>query len=179
MRSLTAIGFLVLLIYHLIGLPVAVLTFDQSYESAAPVSGVDRWKLVKLPIALPYTAAWENPDGQEGLIQEGDEFYNIVHQQYANDTLYTLLKTNQNARERFVELAEQLQVLNTGQTAPKTPLGRLLKLLKDRLTNYLPPLAYGLAGPHSTMRPAAASPVEPRLAFDEVIPSVASPPPQA
>ena len=112
--------------------------------------------MVKLPISLPYTADWENPDGQDGLVQDGDEFYNIVHQQYANDTLYTLLKTNQNARARFVDLAEQLQQLNDEQAVPKNPLSQLLKLLKDRLKTYLPP-GYQLAQPHMTTTLARAT----------------------
>ncbi|WP_020595966.1 hypothetical protein [Spirosoma panaciterrae] len=148
MKALTAIGFLVLLLYHWIGLPLAVFTFEQGYESATPVSTDDQWKVVKLPISLPYTSAWENTDGHEGLIQDGDEFYNIVHQQYANDTLYTVLKTNQNAKERFFDLAEQLQEMNSNdQSLPKTPLGRLLKLLGERFTTYLPPSPYYLAQP--------------------------------
>ncbi len=148
MKSFTAIGFLILLLYHLVGLPLAVLTFEQSYESATPVSLADQWKIVKLPISLPYTTSWENTDGQDGLIQDGNKFYNVVRQHYANDTLYTLLKTNQSARERFFELADQLQQLSNDQeTATRSPVGRLLKLLKDRLTTYLPPLAFQLAQP--------------------------------
>ncbi|WP_338870059.1 hypothetical protein WBJ53_21755 [Spirosoma sp. SC4-14] len=147
MKSFTAIGFLILLLYHLIGLPLAVLTFDETYQSATPISSDDHWKLVKLPISLPYTASWENPDGLDGLVQDGDNFYNIVHQRYANDTLYTLLKTNQNARDRFFDLADQLQQFSTDQEASQTPLSRLLKLLKERLTTYLLPSLYRLTQP--------------------------------
>lgn len=154
MKSLPAIGFLVLLLYHLIGLPLAVLTFEESYESATQVSAEDEWKVVKLPISLPYTSAWQNPDGQEGLVQDGDEFYNIVHQEYANDTLYTLLKTNQNAKERFVELAEQWQLNSDEQTPAKSPLSKLLKLLKARLKTYLSPTTYRLEVP--TLLPGLA-----------------------
>ena len=151
MKSFTAIGFLILLLYHLVGLPLAVLTFEQSYESATPVSSVDQWKMVKLPISLPYTTSWENNDGQEGLIQDGNNFYNVVRQHYANDTLYTLLKTNQSARERFSDLADQFQQLNNDQESTQSPLSRLLKLLKDRLTTYLPPLAFHLAQPNQLL----------------------------
>ncbi|MVM41603.1 hypothetical protein GO730_34585 [Spirosoma sp. HMF3257] len=148
MKSLPAIGFLVLLLYHLIGLPLAVLTFEESYESTTQASASDEWKVVKLPISLPYTSSWQNPDGQDGLVQDGDDFYNIVHQEYANDTLYTLLKTNQNAKERFVELAEQWQqdVDEQGASA-KNPLAHLIKLLKSRLTTFLLPVSYSLPRP--------------------------------
>lgn len=146
-KSLPAIGFLTLLLYHWLGLPLAVLTFEQTYQHASQPSAADEFKLVKLPISLPYTAAWENADGQEGLIQDGATFYNIVEQRYANDTLYTLLKTNQNARERFFELAEQWQQLSDDQQATQSPLGRLLKLISERLTTYLPPFACRLELP--------------------------------
>ena len=147
MKSFTAIGFLLLLLYHMIGLPLAMLTFEQSYEVATPISANDEWKMVKLPISLPYTAAWENPDGSDGLIRDGNQFYNIVKQHYANDTLYTLLKTNQNARARFFDLAEQLQQYDNDQQPSKSPLSQLLKLLKDRLTTYLLPSVWQLTQP--------------------------------
>lgn len=178
MKSFTAIGLFVLLLYHLIGLPLAVLTFEDSYELATPVSTTDHWKLVKLPISLPYTDSWENSDGQEGLIQDGDNFYNIVHQRYANDTLYTLLKTNQNARDRFFDLADQLQQLSNDQESPKTPLGRLLKLLKERLTTYLIPSVCQLTQPltHTTHRSTGYGHIV--LAHYGVDLSPTSPPPQ-
>lgn len=147
MKSFTAIGFLGLLLYQLIGLPLALLTFEQDYQTPSPVRSADEWKVVKLPISLPYTDSWENADGQAGLVRDGDSFYNIVHQRYANDTLYTLLKTNQNARERFFDLADQLQQFDTEQEATQSPLNRLLKLLKDRLTTYLLPAVWQLAQP--------------------------------
>ncbi|WP_080059911.1 hypothetical protein [Spirosoma aerolatum] len=180
MKTLIAIGFFVLLLYHWIGLPLAVLTFEQSYEFAAPVSADDQWKVVKLPISLPYTSAWENADGHEGLIQDGDEFYNIVHQRYANDTLYTVLKTNQNAKERFFDLAEQLQEMNSddNQTFPKTPLGRLLKLLSERLTIYLPPTSCCLIQPDAQSLQARTGYSTIQLAYTAVGVEAPSPPPK-
>ncbi len=126
---------------------MAMLTFEQSYDIATPVSADDEWKMVKLPISLPYTNSWENPDGSAGLIRDGNQFYNVVRQHYANDTLYTLLKTNQNARARFFDLAEQLQQYDNDQEPAKSPLSQLLKLLKDRLTTYLLPSVWQLAQP--------------------------------
>ena len=78
-------------------------------------------------------------------------FYNVVRQHYANDTLYTLLKTNQSARERFSDLADQFQQLNNDQEATQSPLSRLLKLLKDRLTTYLPPVVFHLVQPDQSL----------------------------
>lgn len=177
-KSLPAIGFLILLLYHLIGLPLAVLMFKESYESATQVSTNDEWKVVKLPIALPYTDSWQNSDGQQGLVQDGDDFYNIVHQEYANDTLYTLLKTNQNAKARFFELAEQWQPDSHAQTPAKTPLSRLLKLLKDRLTTFLLPFSYTLSKPMVVDTQGYTHAVAVSLATYSVYLAYNSPPPE-
>lgn len=88
----------------MIGVALGFVSLEETYELATLVSRNDRWKLLK----LPYVSLWENGDGRAGLIQDGNEFYNVVHQRYENDTFYTLLKTNQNAKEPFLELAGQL-----------------------------------------------------------------------
>ncbi|GAB3543899.1 hypothetical protein GCM10027577_13560 [Spirosoma fluminis] len=157
---------------------MAVLTFEQVYEVAAPVEADDQWKVVKLPISLPYTASWENTDGQDGLIQDGDNFYNIVSQRYVNDTLYTTLKTNQNAKERFFELAEQWQQLSDDQTPPKSPLSQLLKMLKHRLNTYLPPFVWELQHPIAITIDRQAGFGELTLLYYGVDLSRTSPPPK-
>lgn len=178
MKSLTATGLFLLLLYHLIGLPLAVFTFEKGFDVATPISPADEFRVVKLPISLPYANDWENPDGRAGLIKDGDRFYNVVHQRYANDTLYTVLKTNRNARERFFDLADQLQQFNSDQSTPTSPLGQLLKLLKDRLTTYLLPVAWQLAPPTFTTLTAAAGFGPPSLAQYGVALSQHSPPPE-
>ena len=158
-----------------------MFTLEDTYESATPVSTNDHWKLLKLPLSLPYVSPWENEDGRDGLIQDGNEFYNVVHQRYANDTLYTLLKTNQNAKERFFELVDQLQQFtdNTDQSeSPKTPVGRLLKLLKDRFTTYLLPIVCQLDMPSVSVIERSISYADLNADLCNGVDSPASPPPQ-
>ena len=157
---------------------MAVLTFDRSFNSATLASGTDEYKVVKLPISLPYTSSWDNPDGQHGLIRDGDAFYNVVHQQYANDTLYTLLKTNQNARDRFFDLASQMQQLDTEQAATKSPLSRLLKLLQERITTYLLPTSWQLSQPVASLLTVCAGAFAPLLTYGNVNLSCPAPPPK-
>ncbi|OIN58298.1 hypothetical protein [Arsenicibacter rosenii] len=141
MRSLGAIGLLLLLLYHTIGVPVAVLCFDDRFETASPVSQQDEWQVMKIPLSLPYTTYWENAADQHGLIQQGESFYNITRQHIENDTLYTLMKTNLPARDRFAELANSVQQLVDQQTeGAKSPLSEALTLLKLRIHTYLPPV---------------------------------------
>lgn len=179
MKSLVAIGLLLILLYQLVGLPMAILTLHTSFDSASLDVDTDEYKVVKLPISLPYANAWDNPDGQDGLVRDGDEFYNVVHQQYANDTLYTLLKTNQNARARFFDLADQFQQLSSEDTPAKSPLSRLLKLFQDRLTTYLLPSVWHLAPPVSSLLIAGMVYARPLLNYGGADLSTTSPPPEA
>lgn len=140
MKKLTAIGLLTLLLYNMFGLTVAVLFFDDDYQMASAISENDNWKTVKMHLpTLPYNATWEDTDEQEGLIREGDDFYNITTKRHENDTLFVTLKTNQNARDRFFELASMIQeITDQRATTSDSPMGRAVKLLSDLLKLYLP-----------------------------------------
>lgn len=140
MKKLTAIGLLLLLLYNMFGLTVTVLLFDKDFRTASPTAENDEWQTLKMHLpTLPYNTTWENAEGQEGLIRHGDEFYNVTEQRHENDTLYVTMKTNQTARDRFFELADQIQEM-TDQTAqsPDSPMGKAVKLLSDLLKVYLP-----------------------------------------
>jgi hypothetical protein len=140
LKKLTAIGLLLLLLYNMFGLTVTVLLFDKGFKTASPIQANDEWQTVKMHLpTLPYNTEWENTEGQDGLIRHGDEFYNVTEQRHANDTLYVTMKTNQTARDRFFELADQIQEMTdqTSQT-PDSPMGKAVKLLSDLLKVYLP-----------------------------------------
>ena len=64
--------------------------------------------VVKIPISLPYQTNWEAPREAEGELRKGDEFYQMVGQKMENDTLYTTIVADQNARDRFFDLANQV-----------------------------------------------------------------------
>ncbi len=122
------------------GLTVTVLLFDKDFRSASPTAANDEWQTLKMHLpTLPYNTTWKNAEGQEGLIRHGDEFYNVTEQRHENDTLYVTMKTNQTARDRFFELADQIQEL-TDQTSqlPDSPIGKAVKLLSELLKVYLP-----------------------------------------
>ncbi len=116
--------------------------FEQYYPTASPVMQNDEWIVVKVPISLPYTASWQNTDGQQGLIRMGDQFYNITEQKYANDTLYTVMKTNIGARDRFFALADEIkQIVDrdiTESQQQKSPFTQVVKLLNQWAKVYLP-----------------------------------------
>lgn len=122
------------------GLTVAVLFFENGYQTASPIREDDKWQTVKMHLpTLPYNTTWQNTDGQDGLIRHGDDFYNVTEQRHENDTLYVTLKTNQHARDRFFELANMIQEITDQSTdSPESPLSKALKLLNDLLKVYLP-----------------------------------------
>ena len=140
MKKLIAIGLLSLLLYNMFGLTVAVLLFENDFQTASPISQNDKWQTVKMHLpTLPYNTTWENKEGQEGLIRDGNEFYNVTEQRHENDTLYVTLKSNEHARDRFFELANMIQEI-TDQSADRSesPLGKAVQLLSDLLKVYLP-----------------------------------------
>lgn len=128
------------------GLSVALLSFENDYQWASPVTKNDQWDTIKIPLEqLPYVAYQEIPAEEEGLIQKDGDFYNIVNRYYQNDTLYIILKTNQNARERFIELSSQVQEsLDAASKAPLTPAGKALELLQGLTKIYLSNSVSGL-----------------------------------
>lgn len=121
------------------GAAVTVLTFEDIYRNASPISENDQWETVKIPLpTLPYNSVWENSDGEKGLIHEGKNFYNIIKQYYRNDTLYITLKTNQDAQERFAELSGQIQqLIDISPQSSKSPLSKGLKLLHELTKVYI------------------------------------------
>ncbi|MFN8347263.1 MAG: hypothetical protein U0X91_19830 [Spirosomataceae bacterium] len=180
MKKLTAIGLLLLLLYNMFGLTVAVLFFEDNYQTASPVVDTDEWQTVKMHLpALPYNNAWENPEGQDGLIRQGNDFYNIIHQRHDNDTLYVTLKTNQHARDRFFELVNMIQEI-TDQSAdtPESPLGKAVKLLSELVKVYLPNTA--MEWPAECVAGLDAAPfyISPSQSLLQTVRLLHSPPPE-
>lgn len=122
------------------GLTVTVLLFDKNFRTASPTIASDEWQTLKMHLpTLPYNTTWENAEGQEGLIRHGDAFYNVTEQRHENDTLYVTMKTNQTARDRFFELADQIQEMTDQKSqSPDSPMGKVVKLLSELLKTYLP-----------------------------------------
>ena len=105
-----------------------MLFFEDNYNISSNVIIDDKWKIIKVPTTSK-DAHYANKDN-EGLIRSGDDFYNIMHEYFENDTLYVILKSNQNAKERFTELTAL--ILGTGDTdSPQSPLSKLIKRLGD------------------------------------------------
>ncbi|MCF0056150.1 hypothetical protein [Dyadobacter sp. CY356] len=139
MKKIVAIGLLVLLLYNMLGLTTAVLLFDDQYKSSVSSNNEEDYQLLKVYVpSLPYTDSWENENEIEGLTKSNGQFYNTTHVLHINDTLYVTLKSNQPARDRFFELANQMQSIAdpANQTADSSQ-GKTLKLLDNLMKNYI------------------------------------------
>lgn len=130
LKKIASIGLLLLLLYNMFGLTIAVLFFEDNYSASSNVIIDDKWKIIKVPTTAKN--AHYNKGDKEGLIRSGDDFYNIMHEYQENDTLYVILKSNQNAQERFTELTSLILGMNDmSADTPQSPLGKLIKLLGD------------------------------------------------
>lgn len=137
MKRLIPIGLLVLLLYNMFGLAVGIFFFEKDFQTASEAQEADEYKVMKFPVApLPYTASWENTDDVAGLFQSDGQFYNVVHQKIENDTAYITLKTNLSARDRFLELADQVTDANRKPSAGATPLRRAVLSLSNLVKVY-------------------------------------------
>jgi hypothetical protein len=139
LKRLIPIALLGLLLYNTFGLAVAVLCFDRQFESASVThyNPVPEILAVAVP-SLPYTSSWENEQGAPGLIRKNGEFYNVTHQKIENDTLYVTLQPNASARERFFELAQNMNHLTDQKQKSQSASDRAVKLLSELLKSYLP-----------------------------------------
>ncbi len=136
MFRLVSILLLGLLLYHTFRATVTLYLLEQSYLTADATVEEDEYVVVKLPISLPYTNTWQQSSA-EGLIKHEDGFYNITEQRYANDTLYTTLKTNISAREKFFSLVEEMNSLSNSKAADNTQTSSILKLLGQSANVYI------------------------------------------
>ncbi len=93
--------------------------------------------VVKLPMALPYHTDWETPKEVSGELRNGDDFYQMKEQVMKNDTLYTTLVSDRNARENFFDLASQVnEHLINGQSDDSPSKTKLINtLIKEYCSN--------------------------------------------
>lgn len=130
MKRILSIGLLALLLYNMFGLAVGIFFFEKDFQNASETQEADEYKVMKFPVTpLPYSTSWENSDGIAGLFQNDGKFYNIIHQRIENDTAYVTLKTNLSARERFLELADQ--VTDVSHTTKEPPIRKAIRSLSE------------------------------------------------
>jgi hypothetical protein len=137
LKRILPIGLLILLLYNIFGLAIGVFFFENDFQVPSATQEDGEYKTVKFAVTpLPYSTSWENADGMPGLFSNEGEFYNIIHQKIENDTAYITLKTNISARERFLELADQIANTGQGDLANETPVRKAIRALSDLVKVY-------------------------------------------
>lgn len=135
MKKLLSISLLALLIFNMIGFSVySLLNTDNNYDESEPDK--DNGIVVKLPFSLPYVNNWEGTSSENEELLHGDDFYKVVSQKLANDTLYVHCQYTGSARERFWELVSSYDThINTSDHAAKNQAGKIMKnLLKEYMS---------------------------------------------
>ncbi|WP_052354231.1 hypothetical protein [Flectobacillus major] len=77
-------------------------------QIAEPIEGKQDYVLIKMPLSLPYQTDWSTPTQVKGTLRQGDKHYQMISQKLVNDTLYTVCKIDQTARDRFFNLASHI-----------------------------------------------------------------------
>jgi len=177
LKRFIAIGLLLLLLYNMFGLTVAVLCFEENYRTSSNIIFDDKWKIIKIPTTSK--DAHYSEEDKERLVRSGNDFYNIMHEYSENDTLYVILKSNQNAQERFSELTALIQgTSNQASDTPSSPFTKILKLLGDLQKIYLSepfPLDLNRQVSELINHPFYT---EPQQTYHQVIHLLHSPPPE-
>lgn len=127
MKKFLSIWLFFILLYQAGGF---ALQYLAPMESEAIVrDGNAETMVVKIPISLPYQTDWEAPREAEGELRKGDEFYQMVDQKMENDTLYTTIVADQNARDRFFDLANQVSEHLSDQPEKAPAKSKLIQTL--------------------------------------------------
>lgn len=138
MKRAISISFLCLLLYNMFSTSLVLLFFKKNIQQASPISKNDGWIEIKMPIALPYSGDFANLTKHEGLIEYQGEFYNIIEQHYSNDTLYTKIKTNNKAKQKYQSLSDDFSLqFSDNHSSKSTPLKKALELCKSLSSSYL------------------------------------------
>jgi hypothetical protein len=127
MKKILSIWLFFILLYQAGGFALQYLAPMES--EAIPMDGNAETMVVKIPISLPYQTNWEAPREAEGELRKGDEFYQMVDQKMENDTLYTTIVADQNARDRFFDLANQVSEHLSDQPEKAPAKSKLIQTL--------------------------------------------------
>ncbi len=142
MKRILSIFLVGLLIYNMMGFSVVYWVeenFATNLDASQPVASTlsQDYVLVKIPLSLPYQTDWSASKKVSGKLRVGDMHYQMVSQQLINDTLYTVCKVDQSARDRFFNLASHINQHVNADASTDVPSKKSSLLLKDFVKEYL------------------------------------------
>ena len=111
--------------------------------------------VVEMPISLPYATDWDVPQEVSGEIQQGDNFYQMKDQQVIDGKLVTTLVSDQSARDRFFDLAAQVNEHMSDQPEKAPAKSKLINtLVKEYCAHASAWVLYIMEWPTSSLAPS-------------------------
>jgi hypothetical protein len=149
MKRILSIMLLFVLLYQAGGFALRFIAQDSdSFVAGETV-------IVEMPISLPYSTDWQAPQEVSGEIRQGDNFYQMKDQQVIDGKLVTTLVTDQNARDRFFDLASQVSEHMSDQPEKAPAKSKLINtLVKEYCAHASAWVLYIMEWPTSTLAPS-------------------------
>ena len=123
MKRILSILLFFVLLYQAGGFALSYMARDQDHFVAGETI------VVEMPISLPYQTDWQAPQEVSGEIRQGDNFYQMKDQQVIDGKLVTTLVSDQNARDRFFDLAAQVNEHMSDQPGNAPAKSKLINTL--------------------------------------------------
>lgn len=137
LKRAASISLLVLLVCNMLG-STFVMLMDKWQEDRVVHTNVSyeekgEYLVMKLPMAIPYLASWDDTEETDGLIIFKGDFFRTYQRKFASDTLYTYCKKENASRENVFSLLQQVkkQVGNEPTDSGKKALSFFKNLTKD------------------------------------------------
>lgn len=140
MRRTLAISLLAVFLFQLVGYYFVYLGFSVHANNRlisrldAHEYSSDETLTLKVPFTLPYWMNAEQFERVDGDFEYKGEFYKLVKQKLANDTLYVVCIKNQDKKQLFDALTDYIKLSNELPASSK----QALKLWGSIVKDYLP-----------------------------------------
>jgi hypothetical protein len=149
MKKILSILLFFVLLYQAGGFALQYLASDQDQFVAGETI------VVEMPISLPYATDWDVPQEVSGEIQQGDKFYQMKDQQVIDGKLVTTLVSDQSARDRFLDLAAQMNEHMSDQPERAPAKSKLINtLVKEYCAHASAWVLYIMEWPTSSLAPS-------------------------
>lgn len=149
MKRILSILLFFVLLYQAGGFALSYMARDQDHFVAGETI------VVEMPISLPYQTDWQAPQEVSGEIRQGDNFYQMKDQQVIDGKLVTTLVSDQNARDRFFDLAAQVNEHMSDQPENAPAKSKLINtLVKEYCAHASAWVLYIMEWPSSSTAPS-------------------------
>ncbi|WP_116983924.1 hypothetical protein [Emticicia sp. C21] len=90
--------------------------------------------VIKVPMAIPYLAGWDESEAADGLVIYKGDFFRTTQRKFSNDTLYTYCTKENASRENVFSLLQQVKKHVSDE--PTSPGKKALNFFKNLTKDY-------------------------------------------